>query len=105
MGISPVPAEVFAAVEARDVTALCNIVTEYKERGAAEQHSPLRPVLSSLVRMALISPLDTPRYCNDAKKQVLALLSDLDVVNTIVSLLSIDFHALEQDLKREQQMR
>ena len=33
------------------------------------------------------------------------MLSRIELVNSIVALLSIDFHALEQDVKKEQQLR
>jgi len=33
------------------------------------------------------------------------VLSRIELVNSIVALLSIDFHALEQDVKKEQQLR
>ncbi|XP_022123058.2 integrator complex subunit 2 [Pieris rapae] len=65
----------------------------------------IRPIIPCLVRMALLSPLDVTRYCAEAKKDILTLLSGIDLVNFIVSLLSIEFHALEVDLKKEQQIR
>jgi integrator complex subunit 2 len=33
------------------------------------------------------------------------VLSRIELVNSIVALLSIDFHALELDVKKEQQLR
>ncbi len=33
------------------------------------------------------------------------MLSRIELVNSIVALLSIDFHALEQDVKKEQQLK
>jgi hypothetical protein len=33
------------------------------------------------------------------------VLSRIELVNSIVALLSIDFHALEQDVKKEQQLK
>lgn len=65
----------------------------------------IRPIIPCLVRMALITPLDITNYCVEAKKDVLTLLAGVDLVNFIVSLLSIEFHALEVDLKKEQQLR
>lgn len=65
----------------------------------------LRPVLPCLVRMSLISPVDTTKKCTEGRKEILTLLSGIELVNSIVALLSIDFHALEVDVKREQQLR
>lgn len=65
----------------------------------------IRPILPCLVRMSLISPLDTTKKCSEGRKEILTLLSGIELVNSIVALLSIDFHALEVDVKREQQLR
>ncbi|XP_067686242.1 integrator complex subunit 2-like isoform X2 [Haliotis asinina] len=91
---SPVKCVVFQAMQSVDIDAL----SECSE-------SDIRPVLVSLVRMALCSPLETSDSWTKARKDVLKILSGLDVVNSIVALLSIDFHALEQDVKKEQQLR
>jgi integrator complex subunit 2 len=55
--------------------------------------------------MSLISPLDNTRECAEGRKEILTLLSGIELVNSIVALLSIDFHALESDVKKEQQLR
>ncbi|XP_046325730.2 integrator complex subunit 2-like isoform X2 [Haliotis rufescens] len=91
---SPVKCAVFQAMQSVDIDSL----SECSE-------SDIRPVLVSLVRMALCSPLETSDSWTKARKDVLKILSGLDVVNSIVALLSIDFHALEQDVKKEQQLR
>ncbi|KAG8239355.1 hypothetical protein J437_LFUL018609, partial [Ladona fulva] len=65
----------------------------------------LRPILPCLVRMSLISPIDLTRECAEARKGILTLLSGIELVNAIVALLSIDFHTLETDVKKEQQLR
>lgn len=65
----------------------------------------LRPVLPCLVRTALCAPVDKSRSWSAARKDVLKILSDIEDVNSIVAILSIDFHALEQDVKKEQQLR
>ena len=65
----------------------------------------LRPVLACLVRMSLIAPLDQSTACLQGRTAVLQVLSRIELVNTIVALLSIDFHALEIDVKKEQQLR
>nr|XP_037279822.1 LOW QUALITY PROTEIN: integrator complex subunit 2-like [Rhipicephalus microplus] len=65
----------------------------------------LRPLLPCLVRMALCSPLDQRKEWGQKKKTVLKILSGIELVNSLVALLSIDFHALELDVKKEQQLR
>lgn len=92
--LKPVQPKVFKAMKDLDIPAIKKFTLE-----------ELRPVIPCLVRMALIAPLDTTRTCGEAKKDVLTLLSAIDLVNFIVSLLSIEFHALEIDVKKEQQMR
>lgn len=92
--LKPVQPHVFKAIKDVDVPALIKCSTE-----------EIRPIIPCLVRMALISPLDVTLYCAEAKKEILTLLSGIDLVNFIVSLLSIEFHTLEVDLKKELQMR
>lgn len=65
----------------------------------------IRPVLPCLVRMSLISPLDTSGKCSRQKMDILTITSGIELVNSIVALLSIDFHVLEGDVKKEQQLR
>lgn len=92
--MQPVLPHVFKAIKDLDIPTLIKCSPE-----------EVRPILPCLVRMALISPLDTTQYCAEAKKDILTLLSGIDLVNFIVSLLSVEFHTLEVDLKKEQQMR
>lgn len=92
--MKPVQPHIFKAIKDLDIDALM-------KRSADE----IRPIIPCLVRMALIAPLDITKYCAEAKKDILTLLSGIDLVNFIVSLLSIEFHALEVDVKKEQQMR
>ena len=65
----------------------------------------LRPLLPCLVRMALCSPVDESTKWTEARKEVQKLLSGLEIVNSIVALLSVDFNLLEQDALKEQQLR
>lgn len=65
----------------------------------------IRPILPCLVRMSLISPLDSTKECAEGRKEILTLLSGIEWVNTIVALLSIDFTGLELDVKKEQLLR
>ncbi|XP_045458737.1 integrator complex subunit 2 [Melitaea cinxia] len=92
--MKPVQPHVFKALKDVDIPTLIKCSSD-----------EIRPIIPCLVRMALIAPLDVTRYCAEAKKDILTLLSGIDLVNFIVSLLSIEFHALEVDLKKEQQMR
>ena len=57
------------------------------------------------VRMSLIAPLDQSTSCLTARTRVLQVLSRCETVNSIVALLSINFHQLELDVKKEQQLR
>ncbi|XP_050360472.1 integrator complex subunit 2 [Nymphalis io] len=92
--MKPVQPHVFKALKDVDIPTLVKCSSD-----------EIRPIIPCLVRMALIAPLDVTKYCAEAKKDILTLLSGIDLVNFIVSLLSIEFHALEVDLKKEQQMR
>lgn len=92
--MKPVQPHVFKALKDVDIPVLLSCSPD-----------EIRPIIPCLVRMALIAPLDVTRYCAEAKKDILTLLSGIDLVNFIISLLSIEFHALEVDLKKEQQMR
>ena len=65
----------------------------------------IRPILPCLVRMSLITPLDITKECVEGRKEILTILSGLEMVNWVVALLSIDFHALETDVRKEQQLR
>ncbi|XP_060533050.1 integrator complex subunit 2-like isoform X2 [Cylas formicarius] len=89
-----VESKVFRAVQNVDMDELAQ---------CSEQD--IRPVLPCLVRMGLISPLDTSRKCTSMKVNILTIVSGMELVNSIVALLSIDFHKLEIDVKREQQLR
>ncbi|XP_005110013.1 integrator complex subunit 2 [Aplysia californica] len=91
---APVSQKVFKAMQTIDTTALSEC-----------SDSELRPVLPGLVRLALCAPLDDSENGKKVQKHVLTILSRLEVVNSIVDMLSIDFHALEQDVKKEQQLR
>ncbi|XP_041348716.1 integrator complex subunit 2-like [Gigantopelta aegis] len=90
----PVTSRIFLAMKNVDIDTLSRC-----------SETDLRPVLPSLVRMALCSPLDSSEEWTQGRKDILKILSGLDIVNSIVALLSIDFHALEQDVKKEQQLR
>jgi integrator complex subunit 2 len=86
--------DVFKALLNLDVTALSHF--------SAKQ---IRAVLPCLVRMSLIAPADSTNDCLNSRKAILTLLSNIEVVNSIVALLSIDFHGLEVDVRQEQNLR
>lgn len=65
----------------------------------------LRPILPCLVRMCLVAPLDTTKKCTEGRKRMSVYLSNLYIVNSIITSLSIDFHGLELDVKKEQMLR
>ncbi|KAH7958889.1 hypothetical protein HPB49_006131 [Dermacentor silvarum] len=90
----PVTPRAYDAIQNVDVDSL-----------AALPEWELRPLLPCLVRMALCSPLDQRKDWGQKKKTVLKILSGIELVNSLVALLSIDFHALELDVKKEQQLR
>lgn len=67
--------------------------------------SQVRVLLPSFVRIALCRSLDNSSYWVREKKKILEVLSNYEASNLIVTLLSIDFHSLELEVKREQQLR
>lgn len=94
MNITPVSARAFTAMQNLNIGDLKNCdLTE------------IRPLLPSLVRMSLLAPLDKTKSTTDTRKQILSLLVSLEKVNNIVSLLQVDYHELEIDVRKEQQLR
>lgn len=96
------PMHVNARVSPHVFTAIQNV--NIKELSKCSQKE-IRPILPCLVRMSLITPLDITKECVEARKEVLSILSGIESVNSIIALLSIDFHALEIDVRKEQQLR
>ncbi|XP_052246674.1 integrator complex subunit 2-like isoform X3 [Dreissena polymorpha] len=92
-GISVKP-EVFRAMQNVDIDALESV-----------KACDIRPVLPCLARTALCAPVDKSDPWSLDRKNILKILSGLEDVNSIVALLSIDFNALEQDVKKEQALR
>lgn len=93
-GLQHVSPYAFEAMQKVDVVRL-----------AALSDPELRLLLPCLVRMALCAPADQSQSWAQDKKLILRLLSGVEAVNSIVALLSVDFHALEQDARKEQQLR
>ncbi|TNN77000.1 Integrator complex subunit 2 [Liparis tanakae] len=93
-GLQFVSSYAFEAMQKVDVARL-----------AALSDPELRLLLPCLVRMALCAPADQSQSWAQDKKLILRLLSGVEAVNSIVALLSVDFHALEQDARKEQQLR
>lgn len=94
MNISPVSARAFAAMQNLNISELADCDTH-----------ELRPLLPSLVRMTILPPLDNTKTIIETRKQILALLVPIEVVNNIVSLLQIDYQEIEIDIRKEQQLR
>lgn len=90
----PVSRNTFKAIANVDVEMLSDL-----------SDAEIRPILSCLVRMSLCPPLDSSDKWTKRRKKILKCLSGLEVVNGLVGLLSIDFYALEQDARKEQQLR
>lgn len=86
--------DVFRALLNLDVTALSNFSPKQ-----------IRAILPCMVRMSLIAPADSTEDCLSNRKAILTFLSNIEVVNSIVALLSIDFHGLEVDVRQEQNLR
>lgn len=82
--------------------ALLNVDVKALSKFSPKQ---IRAILPCLVRMSLIAPVDSTTKCLNNRKEILTLLSSIEVVNSIVALLSIDFHGLEVDVKQEQNLR
>lgn len=63
----------------------------------------LIPILPCLTRMTFCPSLDKSEEWNQKKKQIHQLLNEMEEVNTIVSLLSIDFQSLDNEIKKLKQ--
>ncbi|XP_050071811.1 integrator complex subunit 2 [Anopheles maculipalpis] len=94
MNFAPVTCKAFSAMQNLDIAQL-----------ATCSQQEIRPLLPCLVRMSLLSPLDNTKGWAEARKQILSLLVGIEVVNNIVSLLQVNYHELEIDVKKEQQIR
>lgn len=94
MSTNSVSARAFSAIQKVDTVTLSKL----SER-------ELRPLLPCLVRMALCPPLDVSGKWAKKRKEVLKILAGIEFVNSLVGLLSIDFHSLEIDIKKEQSLR
>lgn len=66
----------------------------------------IRPVMPSLARMALLSPMqdNTPQWV-ETRKKILSILVGVEAVNDIVALLQVNYHDLEIEIRKEQQLR
>ncbi|XP_077996243.1 integrator complex subunit 2-like [Glandiceps talaboti] len=84
----------YDAIQTVDVSKICKLTD-----------AEVRPLLPCLVRMSLCAPLDASADWVDGRKHILRILSGMEVVNSIVALLSVDFNALEVDARKEQHIR
>lgn len=99
---------VFQAIQRIDISLLVHTAKNPPKLSLSssdDEITVLRPVLASLVRMSLIASLDSSAECVFDRTAVLEILSRIELVNNLVALLSIDFHALEVDVRKEQQLR
>lgn len=60
----------------------------------------LRLILPCLVRMAFCPTLDKSDEWSNNKKEILKIISDLEEVNMIVSLLGVDFQSIDQEVRK-----
>ena len=90
----PVNPEAFACVESGSVGDLHKFSSD-----------DLRPFLPMLVRTSLILAGDLLGRPVEFRQKILVSLSDIESVNYIVALLSVDFQTLEVDVKKELQLR
>lgn len=89
-------------VSSRAFTAMQNLnITELVKCSPQE----IRPLLSSLVRMTLLTPMNNVKHVIDTRKKILSALVNIEAVNSIVSFLQVDYHELEIDVRKEQQLR
>ena len=65
----------------------------------------LRAILPSLVRMSQCPSLDESAHWQEARREIQKFLCGMEVVNSIVGLLSVDFGCLRQDCVKEKQMQ
>lgn len=90
------------AVNALAFTAMQNLnIAELAKCDASD----IRPFLPSLVRMAILSPLENTKSVMEMRQVILSLLVGIEDVNSIVALLQIDYQELEGDVRKEQQLR
>ncbi|XP_006821552.1 integrator complex subunit 2-like, partial [Saccoglossus kowalevskii] len=75
------------------------------EKISSLTETEIRPLLPCLVRMSLCAPLDASEEWVEGRKHILKILSGMEIVNSIVALLSVDFNALEVDARKEQHLR
>ena len=104
--------KVFRAISSVDVATILSCSDEELRPILAclvrqVNHKKLKDLIifSVMCRMSLIAPLDQSSQCLAGRAQVLQVLSRCETVNSIVALLSINFHELETDVKKEQQLR
>ena len=84
----------FKAIQAASVQQLSSL--DKKE---------LRTILPCLARAALCSPLDISDKFRMVMKEIHRLMAGIESVNSIVSLLSVDFSTIREDAVKEQQLR
>lgn len=88
-----VTCDAFRAIHTQDVEAIGRLSAE-----------EIRPLLPCLVRLAL-GPSSDFSTTADKRMTILQIISQNEEVNSIFSLLSVDFHAVEHDVKKKLENR
>jgi len=90
----PVNPEVFQRVE----LGMLDTLNEFPKED-------IRPFLPILIRSGLLLVGDISGRPKDYRHGILVPLSDIEPMNLFVALLSVDYNALEADVKKELQLR
>eukprot|EP00118_Oscarella_pearsei_P023506 m.282243 g.282243 ORF g.282243 m.282243 type:complete len:1133 (+) comp40652_c1_seq25:1776-5174(+) len=77
-------------------------ISEFSRLTLGDEGAPslVRPFLPSLVRMALCPPASESPEWMHSQKEILCILSGVEVVNSIVGFLQVDFAQLNSDIQR-----
>lgn len=92
--LPPVNPEVFQRVE----LGMLDTLNEFTKED-------LRPFLPILIRSGLLLVGDISGRPKEFRHGILVPLSDIEAMNLFVALLSVDYTALEGDVKKELQLR
>lgn len=79
-------------------------ISSFVDRARAMGARFVTPFLPSLVRMALCSSVDTTPLWSRYQKEILSILSGIEMVNSIVRYLQVDFARLKEDVVKRVQL-
>lgn len=91
---STISIETFNAINLLDLDLIKNL-----------PDNQLRPVLPCLTRMAFCQSLDKSEEWKTKKMRILQIVNHMEEVNTIVSLLSVDFQALDHEIRKNSKQK